>query len=129
MVEIALGKNDIGIFQKDIARKQDISNKYLDHIIHALKTSHLISNVKGKKSGYVLTRKPSEITLYDIHNAFEPGICIIECLSGNYECKRQADCLSFGFWKNLNDLIVEYFKSVTVEDLIKKNLKEINTFI
>ena len=98
-----------GIFQKDIARNQDISNKYLDHIIHALKASRLISNVKGKKSGYKLTRKPSEISLYDIHNAFEPGICIIDCLSGNFECKRQKDCQAVGFWKNLNDQIVRLF--------------------
>ncbi len=122
MLEIASGSGD-GIFQKDIAQSQDISNKYLDHIIHALKASKLISNVKGKKSGYKLTRKPSEISLYDIHNAFEPGICIIDCLSGNYECKRQTDCLAVGFWKNLNDLIVDYFKSVTMDDLIRKKIK------
>jgi len=122
MLEIASGSGD-GIFQKDIAQSQDISNKYLDHIIHALKASKLISNVKGKKSGYKLTRKPSDISLYDIHNAFEPGICIIDCLSGNYECKRQTDCLAVGFWKNLNDLIVDYFKSVTMDDLIRKKIK------
>ncbi|OGG00070.1 Rrf2 family transcriptional regulator [Candidatus Gottesmanbacteria bacterium RBG_13_37_7] len=125
MLEIATGKPNAGIFQKDIARNQAISNKYLDHIIHALKASQLICNVKGKKSGYMLTRKPSEISLYDIHNAFEPGICIIECLSGNYECKRQTDCLAIGFWKNLNGLIVDYFKSVTIDDLIKKKIKTI----
>ena len=122
MLEIATG-TDNGIFQKDIARNQDISNKYLDHIIHALKASRLISNVKGKKSGYRLTRKPSEISLFDIHNAFEPGICIIDCLSGNFECKRQKDCLAVGFWKNLNDQIVNYFKSVTIDDLIKEKIK------
>jgi Rrf2 family protein len=123
MLEIATGKPNTGIFQKDIARNQDISIKYLDHIIYALKASQLISNVKGKKSGYMLTRKPAEISLYDIHNAFEPGVCVVECLSGNYECKRQTDCLVVGFWKNLNDLIVDYFKSVTIEDLIKKKDK------
>ncbi|MBP1669162.1 MAG: Rrf2 family transcriptional regulator [Bacteroidetes bacterium] len=122
MLEIATG-TDNGIFQKDIARNQDISNKYLDHIIHALKASRLISNVKGKKSGYRLTRKPSEISLFDIHNAFEPGICIIDCLSGNFECTRQKDCQAVGFWKNLNDQIVHYFKSVTIDDLIKEKIK------
>jgi Rrf2 family transcriptional regulator, iron-sulfur cluster assembly transcription factor len=126
MLEIASSKPDSGIFQKDIARNQDISNKYLDHIIHELKASQLIRNVKGKKSGYMLTRKPSEISLYDIHNAFEPGICIIECQSGNYECKRQTGCLAVGFWKNLNDLIVGYFKSVTIDDLIRNKVKTLN---
>jgi Rrf2 family protein len=127
MVEIAMNDSGSGIFQKDIARNQEISNKYLDHIIQALKASKLISNVKGKKSGYILTRKPSEITLYDVHNAFEPGICIIECLSGNYECKREPDCKVNGFWKNLNENIVRYFKSVTIEDLVQDNSNSTRT--
>ncbi len=122
MLEIAMNDSDSGIFQKDISEKQSISNKYLDHIIHALKTSHLISNVKGKKSGYMLTRKPAEITLFDIHNAFEPGICLIECLSGNYDCDRRKECLTLGFWGQLNNLIINFFKSVTLDDLIHKRI-------
>jgi len=121
MLEIA--QNSIpkkGILQKDIARNQDISNKYLDHIIQALKTSQLISNAKGKKSGYILTRKPSEITIFDIHIAFEPGICLIECLSGNFQCPREEMCEAVGFWGQLNKLIINYFKSVTLEDLINR---------
>ena len=70
MLEIAMNKEQDGVFQKDIAKNQNISIKYLDHIIHSLKASRLIVNVRGKKSGYTLTREPSEITMFDIHNAF-----------------------------------------------------------
>jgi len=122
MLEIAKNSNNSGIYQKDISKNQEISNKYLDHIIHSLKTSHLICNVKGKKSGYILTRKPSEITLFDIHNAFEPGICLIECLSGNYQCDRKEECRTVGFWGQLNNLIINFFKSVTLEDLMNKKI-------
>ncbi len=122
MLEIAMNGSNSGVFQKDISKNQEISNKYLDHIIHALKTSQLISNAKGKKSGYILTRKPSEITIFDIHNAFEPGICLIECLSGNYECNRREGCLTVGFWGQLNNMIIDYFKSVTLDDLIHKRI-------
>jgi Rrf2 family protein len=107
-----------GVFQKDIARKQEISVKYLDHIIQALKTSHLITNVKGKKSGYLLARKPAEITIFDIHRAFEPGICLIECLSDSFQCPREEGCQTKGFWGQLNNLIIKHFKSVTLEDLL-----------
>jgi len=122
MLEIAQNTSNSGVYQKDISKNQEISNKYLDHIIHALKTSKLISNLKGKKSGYVLTRKPSEITLFDIHNAFEPGICLIECLSGNYNCNRKENCRTAGFWGQLNNLIINFFKSVTLEDLLKEKI-------
>ncbi len=123
MVEIALNESGKGIYQKKIAENQDISVKYLDHIIHALKASGLITNIKGKKSGYILTRQPSEITMYDIHNAFEPGICIIDCLSPNISCDREDKCAAKGFWGKLNNQIVDYFKSVTLEDLVNEQIK------
>jgi Rrf2 family protein len=119
MIEIALHSPEGGVFQKDISKNQEISVKYLDHIIHALKVSSLVINVKGKKSGYILARKPSEITLYDIHNAFEPGFCVVECLSGSVKCNRESKCLTQGFWKDLNKHIEDYFKSVTLEDLMQ----------
>jgi Rrf2 family protein len=71
LIEIAKDELGEGVFQKDISKNQDISIKYLDQIIQSLKVAGLIVNVKGKKSGYILTRKPSEITVYDIHRAFK----------------------------------------------------------
>ncbi len=123
MLEIASSDLNKGMFQKDISQNQEISNKYLDHIIYALKTSQLISNLKGKKSGYILTRKPSEITIYDIHKAFEPGICIIECLSENYQCNKSEGCMTKGFWGGLNNVIINYFSSITLQDLIEHKIK------
>lgn len=119
MVEIAKGVPDKGVFQKDIALNQSLSLKYLDHIIQALKTAQLVVNTRGRKSGYILTRKPSEITVFDIHRAFEPGICLVDCLSGNFICDLSEECQARGFWGQLNNLIVKYFKSVTLDDLIK----------
>lgn len=120
MLEIALADNSRGVFQKEIAENQSLSIKYLDHIIHALKTSNLICNAKGKKSGYILTRKPEEITIFDIHRSFEPGICLVECLSGNYACNLSEGCLTKGFWGQLNNLIIDYFRSVTLRDLMNQ---------
>ncbi len=122
MMEIASDTSGNGVFQKDISENQGLSLKYLDHIIAELKASDLISNQKGKKSGYILTRPPSEITMYDIHNAFEPGICIIDCLSEHIHCERVEGCSARGFWGNLNQQIIDYFKSVSLEDLVKKEV-------
>lgn len=118
MIEIAKGGPVQGVYQKDIAIKQELSLKYLDQIIHALKTAHLICSARGRKSGYVLTRNPSEITVFDIHRAFESGICLVECLSGNFQCNLSDKCQAKGFWGQLNNLVIGYFKSVTLEDLM-----------
>lgn len=121
MIEIAKNDSENGIFQKDIATNQEISNKYLDHIIHALKASELIYR-KGKKGGYSLMRKPDKITVYDINNAFESGICVIECLKKSGICSRENGCAARGFWSNLNNVIIDYFRAVTLKDLVENKV-------
>ena len=120
VLEIALNDSENGIYQKEISKNQNISYKYLDQILSALKATGMVTKASGRKSGYVLTRKPSEITVYDIHNAFEPGICVIDCVAVNFSCDRENNCALKGFWGDLNNQIIDYFKSTTIQDLMKK---------
>ena len=120
MVEIASSSEEgEGVFQNDIAQKQQISVKYLDQIISALKTASLITNVKGKKSGYILTRPASEITMYDILLAFQPELAIADCLDHSYTCPLEGICTVHPFWSGLNDNIVEYFRSRTLDQFLQ----------
>jgi Rrf2 family protein len=118
MLEISSHDPKNGVLQKDIATNQEISVKYLDHIISALKSAGLINNIKGKKSGYVLTRKPEEISILDIHKAFENGICVIDCMAINAECDRISICKTKKFWKGLNNIVHDYFQNTTLADII-----------
>lgn len=118
MLEIAKDSQQGGVFQKDISERQEISNKYLDQIIHALKSEGLITNAKGRKSGYVLTRPPQEISVLDIHLAFENSICIVDCMDLNHDCQLQHECKTHFFWRGLNNLVLDYFKNTTLQDLL-----------
>lgn len=120
MLEIASSDSPGGVYQKNIAEKQDISFKYLDQIIHALKSSMLICNAKGKKSGYVLCRKPVEITIYDIYKAFEPDLCVVECLSGHSNCKHDGKCAAQEIYGDLNGIVIDFLKNITLKDIVEK---------
>ncbi len=120
MVEIAKVDQKTGIFQKDISENQKISIKYLDSIIQSLKTAGLIVNVKGKKSGYRLTRSASEITMYQIHTAFEREIAVIECLSQHVTCEMEKICYTYPFWDGLNKIVEDYFNNATLQDVIDR---------
>lgn len=118
VLEIALHAKATGIYQKQIAANQELSNKYLDHIVNSLKIAGIIAKAGGSRSGYILTRAPSEITIYDVHRAFEPGICVVDCLALNFNCHREDVCAVKGFWENLNIQVIDYFKSTTIKDLM-----------
>lgn len=100
MIEIANCSSPDGILQKDIAINQQISVKYLDGIIASLKLKGLVINVKGKGSGYKITRPTYEINMLDIYTAFEP-IIVVECTINSDFCKRSSDCISRKYWCEL----------------------------
>ena len=120
MIELAMDWGGKGIFQKDISERQQISYKYLDHIISALKTKGLITNVEGKKSGYRLARVPEEITVYDIYKAFEPALQIVDCIGDDGECIKAKHCAAKDLWCGLNKKIIEHLDSVTLKSLADK---------
>jgi len=116
MVEIAMTDQSKGIFQKDISTNQNISFKYLDQIISGLKSAGLINLIAGKKSGYVLSKAKSQISVYDIYKAFNPDVCIADCIK-----KSNREQLPSGateeFWTEMNELIIEKFKTTSLATL------------
>ena len=120
MMEIAMHGSEKGVYQKEISERQEISFKYLDQIISSLKASGLITNSEGRMSGYILSRDAEEINVYDIYKAFQHELMIIDCLSGEGNCKRDQACATREFWSGLNDLIVNYMESTKLDDLARK---------
>jgi len=118
VLELALNADkEGGTYQKDIAENQDVSVKYLDHIISSLKKANLVTNIGGKKSGYVLTKPASEINIYDIYAAFEDDLAIIDCLLSDGECPRKGTCVLKEYWYNLNTSIKTSMSAMNIETL------------
>ena len=122
MIELAMDWKGKGIFQKEISERQQISYKYLDHIISALKTKGLIANVDGKKSGYRLSKQPEEITIYDIYKAFEPALQIVDCINNEGECAKQKKCAASDLWCGLNKQIIDYLDAINLKELSDKQM-------
>lgn len=118
VLELALNedKKD-GLYQKEIAKNQDVSIKYLDHIIASLKSAGIVENMSGKKSGYKLTKPARDITIYDIYMAFENDLEIIACLSPGGECIRKQHCVLKKFWSELNSEIIFRMSSMNIKVL------------
>ncbi len=124
--ELALNVNkEGGTLQKEIAESQHVSIKYLDHIISSLKKAGLISNIAGKKSGYVLARPANEISIFDVYSAFEDNLAIIDCLLTEGECPRKGMCVMKDYWCDLNETIRNSMMSMNVELMAEKHVKDL----
>ena len=124
--ELALNEDrEGGTLQKEIAESQDLSIKYLDQIISSLKRAGLISNIAGKKSGYVLARPANEISIYDVYSAFEDNLAIIDCLLTEGECPRKGMCVMKDYWCDLNETIRNSMMSMNIELMAEKHVKDL----
>jgi Rrf2 family transcriptional regulator, iron-sulfur cluster assembly transcription factor len=126
MLEFGLNeskKNFTGLHQKEIAQHQNLSEKYLDPIITSLKVSGLIMNAGGKKSGYLLARPKEEITIYDVYRAFEPELSIIHCQNKPITCFISRICVANEYWMDLNEVITNHMKSVTLNEIVLKHVR------
>ena len=119
MSDLALNSNEKYISIKDIANRQEISNKYLEQIIALLNKASFLETARGNTGGYKLARLPKEYKIGDILRATEGDMAPISCLTENGECTRQENCKTYSFWKGLDDVMNEYIDSKTLEDLIK----------
>ena len=128
MIEIACSKEPNGMLQKDIAKNQNISLKYLDPIILALKLKGLLANSKGKGSGYILAIPADRITMYDIYTAFEQ-ITIIECINNCGFCEREIhECKAKNYWSEFKDEFSELLRKKTLTQIMKGTNCECRTF-
>ncbi len=119
MLDLALNFGNEPVLSKDIARRQGISEKYLERILSVLKTAGLVKSIRGFKGGYYLSRKPHIITLKDIIFAVEGSISPVECLDDSKLCSRYQTCATYEIWSSLKKSIINILESTTLEDLIK----------
>lgn len=119
MIDLALNSNEKYITSKEIAIRQEISNKYLEQIIAMLNKAGYLETARGNAGGYKLAKKPNEYKIGDILKATEGDLAPIDCLTEEGKCRRQEKCTTYSFWKGLDDVINEYVNSKTLEDLIK----------
>lgn len=118
MVELATAKTECGMLQKEIAENQQISLKYLDSIISALKVKGLVKNCKGKGSGYRLSRPAGEITMFDIYTAFEQVI-VVECVTDFGFCEKATKgCKARNFWCELGNDFIDLLRSRTLDQVV-----------
>jgi Rrf2 family protein len=102
-----------------IARRQNISVKYLEQIIILLKKANYITSIRGSKGGHVLSRSPDEITVGEIVSLLETNSALTECAENPDVCNRSGFCPTRLIWKEATDTMYEKLNSITLSDLLR----------
>ena len=109
---------------KEIAQRQEISEKYLEAIIKTLVKGKLLSGVRGKGGGYKLTMPPEQYTVGSILRLTEDSLAPVTCLGENAApCGRASNCLTLPLWQGLERVINEYLDGITLADLLQWDIQ------
>ncbi|MDA3797712.1 MAG: Rrf2 family transcriptional regulator [Kiritimatiellae bacterium] len=120
MFELALGYGTGAVQLQDIAKNQNISEKYLGKLMIQLKKAKLVDSIRGAHGGYILQREPSKITMLDIVKVMEGDLSIVDCTSDGADCCRAHDCPSKSVWCGLSNVIKNYLEGIKLSDLVDK---------
>ena len=121
MIVLALNHGEGPIFLKDIAKGENISEKYLSLIMIPLRSAGLVTSTRGANGGYTLSREPSQINLKDIVDVLEGDSGLVDCLKNPSTCQRVPICVSRDVWTMIDGKISAALPSVTLDTLVKLN--------
>lgn len=123
LIDLAMHRSEGYISLKDVAARQNISKKYLEQIVPLLTKSDLIKTFRGYQGGYAISKEPDRYTVGEILRVTEGSLAPVSCLRyPENECPRAADCITLPVWEGLYKAITDYLDSVTLQDIIDRNL-------
>ena len=108
---------------KEVARRQDISEKYLESIVKALVKAGMLTGLRGKGGGYRLSRAPDRISVGEVLRLTEETLAPVACLEeGSAPCPRMTACRTLPLWQGLYKVITDYLADYTIADLTRADL-------
>ncbi|MCR5612710.1 Rrf2 family transcriptional regulator [Treponema sp.] len=124
MIDLAENHDKDRIPLKEVAERQNISQKYIEAIMTLLSKNGFVDAVHGKGGGYKLNKAPDQYKVGDILRLTEGTLAPVACLEkGAPPCDRKNECKTLPMWTKLDQLIEGYLDSLTLTDLIKQSAK------
>ncbi|MGN0366957.1 MAG: RrF2 family transcriptional regulator [Suilimivivens sp.] len=119
MLDLAIYNTGEPISLKDVARRQQISEKYLEQIISMLNKAGFVRSVRGAQGGYMLKKAPAEYTVGMILRLTEGDLAPVSCVGeDSIECGRRDECVTVRIWEQLNSAINGVVDGITLEDMM-----------
>lgn len=120
MMDLAMNNTGEPVRIKDIAARQEISDKYLEQIISTLNKAGYVKSIRGPQGGYRLTKAPEQYTVGMILRLTEGSLAPVSCLEDEVNtCPRQDGCATLRLWQMLDTAISNIVDKVTLADIVE----------
>ena len=119
MLDLAEAEGGKPMSIKEISKRENISDKYLEQIIAILNTAGFVRSIRGAQGGYVLKRLPGEYTVGMILRLTEGSLAPVACVEEETDCQRMEICPTVKVWRRLNDAINGVVDHITLADLVE----------
>lgn len=118
LMDLAIHQSDKPRLIRDIAKSQQISEKYISRLVIALRKAGMIRSVRGVNGGFHLAMKPEDITLLDVIEVMEGPLSIVDCVSAPKQCSMSENCAPREIWCKLNEDIRGLMRQTTLADIL-----------
>ena len=122
MLDVALNSHGSAVPLRDVAQRQDISDKYLEQIVTQLSRAGLVRAVRGAGGGYLLTRDPAEYTVGEILRTLEGNLAPVSCVDQDDVCRcdRADRCVTVEVWRDIQSAVAGVVDNLTLADLVAR---------
>lgn len=121
LIDVAEHQCDGFVPLRDVAVRQEISEKYLEIVVKELVKGGLLTTLRGKGGGYRLNRAPEEYNIKSVLELMEGPLVSVACLEpGQNVCPRSDNCRTLPLWQGLDQVISDYLAQFTLADLYGK---------
>ena len=120
LLDLALRHGEGPVLLKDVAQRQQISLRYLEHLITPLIAGGIVRSIRGAKGGVSLAKPPEEIKLSEVILLLEGSIAPVECVNNPGVCSRSESCVTRDIWGELKKAMDKVLESTTLQGLAER---------
>ena len=120
MIDLAEHRSEKYVPLKEVAARQEISEKYLENILKVLVQNGFLEGLRGKGGGYRLSKPAKEYTAFEVLSLTEGTLAPVTCLERGQQCENAVNCRTLPLWQGLDQVIAAYLCSYTLADLTRE---------
>lgn len=126
MLELALNHGNGPMQLREIAQKQEISERYLERMMTALVTAGLVRSTRGQHGGFSLAKNPGDILLSQIIQAVEGSLSLVDCVDDDQLCSRSDICVTRDIWVKVKEAMLDVLDSISLEQMVEMKKNKLN---